>query len=398
LRYNRKNAVALVGVLWVVLLGAVIITTTAQSSRLDMRMVAHTAEKIRGKWASRAGLELAIAVLNEDEREYDSLDDRWYEHEGDFNEVEVGDCRVDVRVIDASSRLNINAASYDQLEQLDYITPTIIDSVLDWIDKDDTQRNDGAEQGYYADLEPSYVIRNGDFRTIREMLLVKEIKNEYLFGEQGGWAKLLTCFSKDKNKTSDDSQRININNANQQELAEKLNIDKSYAKWIAEKKPQGGYKSIADLIDKNTPDKPEKKDAKSDEARQIDMQTFKDIADKITVTDDQWIKGRLNVNTASREVLRIFFEDDTDLADNIVDARHQRAVPMISVADVMDISGMGIDKFKKYAEMLTTRSDIYLVSSKAKTVGLGLKFRTEAVIDRSGNEPRIISMYYGMEN
>ena len=128
------------------------------------------------------------------------------------------------------------------------------------------------------------------------------------------------------------------------------------------------------------------------------MQTFKDIADKITVTDDQWIKGRLNVNTASREVLRIFFEDDTDLADNIVDARHQRAVPMISVADVMDISGMGIDKFKKYAEMLTTRSDIYLVSSKAKTVGLGLKFRTEAVIDRSGNEPRIISMYYGMEN
>lgn len=398
MRYNRKNAVALVGVLWVVLLGTVIITTTAQSSRLDMRMVAHTAEKIRGKWASRAGLELAIAVLNEDEREYDSLEDRWYEHDGDFNEVEVGDCRVDVRVIDASSRLNINTVSDAQLEQLDYITPMIIDSILDWRDPDDTQRNDGAEQGYYADLEPGYVIRNGDFRTIREMLLVRGMENKYLFSEEAGWASLLTCFSRDKNRTSDDDQRLNINNANQQELAEKLNIDKSYAKWIVEKKPQGGYKTIADLIDKNTPDKPAQKSGKSDEAKQIDMQTFREIADKITVTDDQWVKGRLNVNTASHEVLRIFFEDDTDLADNFVDARHQKAVPMISIADALDIPGMSIDKFKKYAGMLTTRSDIYIVNCTAKTVGLGLKFSTEAVIDRSGTEPRIISMYYGMKN
>ena len=96
--------------------------------------------------------------------------------------------------------------------------------------------------------------------------------------------------------------------------------------------------------------------------------------------------------------MRIFFEDNVELARTIVDGRKENYVPMDSIGDLLDIEGMTIDKFKKYGGRLTTRSDVYKVLVSSKSKGLELKFKSEAVIDRGGNSAKIIYMNHGILN
>ena len=71
---NNKGLV-LVAVLWVVVVLMVIVSILGRKSRLDMKVCAARIEGLRCKWASRAGIEKAIAVLNEDKAESDTPTD-----------------------------------------------------------------------------------------------------------------------------------------------------------------------------------------------------------------------------------------------------------------------------------------------------------------------------------
>ncbi|RKY10582.1 MAG: hypothetical protein DRP65_06365, partial [Planctomycetota bacterium] len=170
---NRlRVGLVLVGVMWVIVLLAVVMTTVAHTSRLDTRISLSSAERIRCKWGSRAGVETAIAVLNDDfaTNYSDSFDDLWASNPADFNDVPLDGCSFTVQVSDEAGKLNINTAGKKQLMQLPNMTEEIADSILDWRDKNDDVREGGAEAGYYVNLPYGYDIRNGNFRTMRELL------------------------------------------------------------------------------------------------------------------------------------------------------------------------------------------------------------------------------------
>ncbi len=59
---------------------------------------------------------------------------------------------------------------------------TIVDSILDWKDGDDLHHLNGAESDYYLSLAKPYRARNADFETIEELILVKGITSEILYG------------------------------------------------------------------------------------------------------------------------------------------------------------------------------------------------------------------------
>lgn len=91
-----------------------------------------------------------------------------------------------------TSKLNLNAASENQiralfepiLTDLGVDNPSIpIDSLLDWLDSDDEQRENGAEAEYYAQLDPPYQPKNGALDTVEELLLVRGITAALLWGE-----------------------------------------------------------------------------------------------------------------------------------------------------------------------------------------------------------------------
>ena len=403
---NKKyRGLVIVTVLWVVILLGVIVAAVSRSNRLDTKVCLANTQGFRLRWTCRAGIDTAVAVLNEDGKASDSLKDLWAENEEDFNDIELEGCGFDVWVVDEASKLNVNTATKKQLLVLPQMIEEIADSIIDWRDSDDTPKQTGVEGGYYQGLRYGYKIRNGPFRTIRELLLVKGVDSDLLYGDTTRWIDHLTCYSYDNNKDADGEKRININKADENKLVESLKIKRSYAKWIVENRSNNNYESIADLINENSPKKAKKDSGNnSDRAEQLDLETFYKIADKLTVTDDERIAGRVNINTARKAVLEALLgegETAEQIADNIITYRTGLIGGMQSIAEVMNVSSVKIDTFKKIAKYITTRSDIYSVCSFASTKDnrtRSARLQTEAVVDRSTIPAGILYWYCGVSN
>jgi type II secretory pathway component PulK len=270
----------LVAVLWMIAVMTALAAIVGQTSRLNMKMAASATDEVRCKWACRAGMENAIAVLAEDLKDSDSLLDLWSDNDEDFNDIELERCRYSVRVTDEAGKLNINNVTKDQLMALPYMEEYIADAILDWRDGDEEPQTQGVEAGYYENLPIPYKIRNGPIRTIRELLQVKGVTEDLLYGEDTnlngqldanekdrelsppldngdevldqGWIAFLTCYSYEKNVDADGNARININQADQKRLERDLSLSNAQAKWIVDNR-SGGYKSIADLINDKSP-------------------------------------------------------------------------------------------------------------------------------------------------
>ncbi|UCE60641.1 MAG: general secretion pathway protein GspK [Phycisphaerales bacterium] len=106
-------------------------------------------------------------------------------------------------ITDESSKLNLNVASESQLRVLvnaavggdEEINPQeLVDAILDWRDEDELPRGEkGDTEGeYYRTLYRPYRVKNGPFDTVEELLLVKGITPEILYGEDYDRNGLLT--------------------------------------------------------------------------------------------------------------------------------------------------------------------------------------------------------------
>jgi len=86
-------------------------------------------------------------------------------------------------VTDESGRININSADRATLLALPDMTEALVDSLMDYRDDDSETRGQGAEQDYYSQLAYPYAIRDGEFGTPEELLLVKGFDATIVFGE-----------------------------------------------------------------------------------------------------------------------------------------------------------------------------------------------------------------------
>lgn len=57
----------------------------------------------------------------------------------------------------------------------------MLDSLADWLDSDDEQRENGAEKGYYSSLDPPYIPTDGPMPLIEDLILVKGWSKEILY-------------------------------------------------------------------------------------------------------------------------------------------------------------------------------------------------------------------------
>jgi len=422
----KEGGLILVAVLWMLAVMTALVAVAGQTSRLNMKMAMAATDEVRCKWACRAGLEHAIGILNEDPKDSDCLMDLWSDNDDDFNDVVLERCRYSVRVVDEASKLNINVATKDQLMALPYMEQDIADAIIDWRDGDDDPSSLGAEAGYYANLPIPYKVRNGPFRTVRELLQVKGVTEEKLYGEDTncnglldanerdgdlsppsddgdeyldpGWIAYLTCYSYERNVDAEGKERININQATQQQLQDGLGLKASQARWIVDNRG-GGFRSIADLINDRSPKTAsESSGGRSDQAEPIDLQTFSQIADRITITGEQRIPGRVNLNTASAEVLMALFGRDDQaeqIARSIVADRAGLPYGFTSVAELLNQPSMTVERFKAVVELVTVRSDVFTIQCLATADVTGANFRIESVVDRSTSPCTVLYWYQG---
>ncbi|MBN2136450.1 MAG: general secretion pathway protein GspK [Sedimentisphaerales bacterium] len=423
-RYEIKNGLILVGVLWLKVVLIAIVAIAVRDSRLDFKVRITSVEESRCRWACRAGIEKAVAILNEDTKESDSFNDLWTDNETDLDDVPIEGCRFTIRVVDEASKLNINTATKEQLMALPDMLEEIADAIIDWRDSDETVSGMGAEGEYYETLTYPYKIRNGPFKTIRELLLVKGVTEDLFYGEDRnfngeldynendgdqspptddsdgeldyGWIEYLGCYSYESNVDGDGAARININSASQSDLEESLGIKSSQARWIVENR---SYSSIADLINNNSPEEPDQ--GTSNNAEPIDMQTFGSIADMITTSDSERTDGKVNINTASEIVLSALLggeESGMQLAEEIVSYRKEQLFGMASIAELLQFGGMSVDTFKEIADLITVRSNVYTIrcfGTAERASGDGLTIVAETVVDRSSTPCETFYWYQG---
>ena len=180
-----------------------------------------------------------------------------------------------------SARLNLNTVLFADssgegnarkiLMALPGMTEPIADAILDWIDSDEEQRDNGAERDYYSGVEPPYAPRNGPLGSIEELLLVRGVTPALLFGadlnrnsaidgneqnltsidnadnSQGllnrGWAAYLTVDSAEANVRPNGKPRIDVNMDDLAELHKQLLevLDKDQADFIVAFRQGGAY-------------------------------------------------------------------------------------------------------------------------------------------------------------
>ncbi len=81
------------------------------------------------------------------------------------------------------------------------MTNEIADSIVDWIDNNDIPLEGGAESTYYQSLDPPYSPRNGALKTIGDLLLVKGVTPQLLYGEDTNLNGVLDDNENDGNVT-----------------------------------------------------------------------------------------------------------------------------------------------------------------------------------------------------
>lgn len=166
----------------------------------------------------------------------DSLLDPWARVSGDDLAQLFGEGVAELAIIDLSGRLQLNSLVdgdstggkrsqpsekarqareilFRLLSGGDFATSgewearQLVDALVDWLDADEQPSPGGAESGYYQGLVPPYGCRNGPARSIEELLLVRGMSRELLFGTGStkALADHLTIYGSDG--------RINLNTA-----------------------------------------------------------------------------------------------------------------------------------------------------------------------------------------
>ncbi len=225
---NNRGVALIITILMISII--VVLTLEFNSSmRQELHGAVNARDNIMLGYIAKSGYNLALAVLREDDRGSDSLQDDWahLKEASSLSEGLFDSGMFQLEVTDLSGRIQINSlvkqdGTYndDQKQILmrlltsapfkleDGEAEDILDNIKDWIDKDDEPTKFGAENSYYQSLDNPYPCGNGPLKSISEMLYIKGITKKLFFGteETPGLKDFLTVYG-------DGSGKININTA-----------------------------------------------------------------------------------------------------------------------------------------------------------------------------------------
>jgi hypothetical protein len=293
---------------------------------------------------------------------------------------------------DESTRLNLNTLLHAEqlapgtgrqlLMALPGMTEEIADAILDWIDADDEPRELGAEIDYYSGLTPAYAPKNGPLETVEELLLVRGVTPQLLFGADinrngmldsheldadatgveaadldpssfRGWSAYLTLYSLEWNVNPDGQPRIYLNEPDLNKLYEQLSavFPPEWTDFIIAYRQAGPYQGTGPVTGGASGQLNMQLQAKAPIAQVLDLvgakvqYTFQGatqtsilaspfgpdlgsmntymptLMDHVTVNPAATIPGRININQASKTVLLGIPGMSPDIASQIVSRR-----------------------------------------------------------------------------
>lgn len=309
-------------------------------------------------------------------------------------------------IVDEASKLNINTATIDMLLLLPGMTPDLAASIVDWRDEDSVvSEGGGAESETYLLQPDPYYCKNAPFETLDELRLVKGATTEILYGvdynhngvvdlsestdsvgltslngqSQCGIVKYLTVNTVEANTSSSGQPRLFVGETNNQAMNAlsrqllTLGLEQSRVDAIVGSlRGQAPPLNVLDFYRKST----------------LKLDEFKKVADLVTTDRARVLQGRINVNTAPKEVLRCLPGLDEGDVEALIAKRSTSGSDTQTVAWVAD--AIPPEKGAQIGALITTRSyqysaDIAAVGSN----GRGYK-RSRYVFDLRSTPPRIL--------
>lgn len=273
-----ERGLALIVVLWILTFLGVVFTTFTFSMRTELAAAGNFRQEAEAYYLAEAGVYRAAAeIINADRNVvpdstlYDATTERWHTNPAAYENVALGGGHYWVAVTDEEGKIPLNPPPaliphYDAiLRRLfsnagvtdEKVVATIVDSIQDWRDADTLHRVNGAEDDYYLSRPTPYRSKNGDFTAIDELLLVKGMTPEILYGnvtnqqrrtelqaqlpwerdmkagEYLGVARYLSVFS---------SGRINVNTASP-EIMMALGLTAVETKSVLDRRTAAAFKS-----------------------------------------------------------------------------------------------------------------------------------------------------------
>jgi general secretion pathway protein K len=250
-----ERGVALVLALAVVALLVSLVVDFSYTMMVDLTLAANLRDSQKAFYVARSGVELAKHLLQKDDNDFDALDEDWAllpEHPGFLSADDEG--RFKVAIEDEAAKIPLNKlvtgdkdnkkvdlvvrAQLERLFSVLELDPQLIDPIIDWLDPDNNPEPFGAEDAYYQSLPAPYHCKNGPLDALEEMLLIKGMTKEILYGteEKKGLIHFLTLYSDGK---------ININTASVevlQSLSDK--IDSVTAQAIVDYRQKNPFQEI----------------------------------------------------------------------------------------------------------------------------------------------------------
>lgn len=252
---------ALIVVLWVIGILGLIVVSFAFEAHLETRITRFSRNRRQAEALAMSGFTIAEMLIGKqfdvtgEPTEAEIEEDRWLSPAfvlsvGRAVELRepLGGGDIELRIEPEPGRRNINALTDEDWERIldlsgvpEEYWPELIDSVADWIDRNDNPRLYGAEtEDHYAQLDPPYRAKNGPFDSIRELLLVKGFNEAILSGgvlnpeapqenqiTVNGIQNLLTTYGDGK---------VNVNAAGKRVLMTLPDIDSLVANAILEER------------------------------------------------------------------------------------------------------------------------------------------------------------------
>jgi DNA uptake protein ComE-like DNA-binding protein len=273
--------------------------------------------------------------------------------------------------------------------------------------------------------------RNGPFQTVRELLMVRGVSRDHLFGQDthqngflqsstpdgqeaatasaadAGWATMLTVDSSVNNVNAAGEDRVNVQQADENTLAGVRGLTPEIARAIVAYRGRNQFQSLADLLDVTAPQNQNqggrggRNQNSSGNRNQNANQTAGDvqagrgsdssgptvisqdllinIADDITLEQGGELAGVVNINTASLEVLTCLPGMSKELAQRVISHRQGNGF-FSNIAGILKVQGMTTDIFKQLAPRIESRSETFRILSEGKVTSTGARQRIQAIV------------------
>ncbi len=387
-RSRRAGAVFVVAL--AVIAGLVsILALAAASQQAANKTQIRRMEQRRARIMAEAGIQRALAELQDQVNSPTTLNDDWaLLGQVGGEEFELGNSSFRIQVIDAASKVNINTATQEQLELLPLDTDQV-DAILDWREAQRQPRPGGGKDEYYNQLAQPYNTKLGFLQSVDELLLVKGITARDLYtvrtdiertnqptrtssGEQVELPleELITVDSTSQAVNAAGQAKLNLNTVNQaQQIVQRAQVTMAVANQIIQGRPGGGYANIGDVL--STPG--------------ITLQNARAILSNCTAGGLNQ-PGKINVNTATEEVLLTIPNLPPDVASGIVS---QQSAGFTELGDLLDVPGMNnlavLQQTAGYFEV-NSQAMLVRVLGRSGTTQVALQ-ATVSVVDGT---PRVI--------